>query len=156
MVKWHPIANGVGVEEVGLMRRSRRMWLRICGLTLPPAAIAAVAAATTVFACTNVMGPLSITPTTGPAGTVISTTASGLVKNATYAMHFAKTTSGNCMSFKGVLTLGYVTADGSGDWSNVSFVIPSTASMGAHSTCGIETRPVKAGSGTTHDTFTVM
>ncbi|HEX6539578.1 MAG TPA: hypothetical protein VF155_10395 [Candidatus Dormibacteraeota bacterium] len=115
---------------------------------------ALVWAAMVVFACTNIMGQLTISPTSGSVGTRITTTASGLVANATYAMHFAKSTSGSCMSFKGVLTLGSVTASGSGAWSGVTFAIPS-ASMGTHSVCGMETKPVKGGSGTQHDTFTI-
>lgn len=110
--------------------------------------------AVAAFACTNIMGTLTISPTSGPVGTRITTSAGGLVANATYAMHFAKSTSGSCMSFKGVLTIGTVTASGSGTWSGVTFAIPS-ASMGTHSICGMETRPVKGGSGTQHDTFTI-
>ena len=137
------------------MTRSRTTWLRIGGLTLPAAAIAALAGAATVFACTNVMGALTITPTSGPAGTTISTTASGLKANATYQLHFAKTTSSNCMSFKGVLTLATITANSMGAWNGVTAVIPRTATMGVHSTCGMEIKPIKGNTGTQHDTFTV-
>ena len=137
------------------MTRSRTTWLRIGGLTLPAAALAALAGAATVFACTNVMGALTITPTSGPVGTTINTTASGLKDNATYQLHFAKSTSSNCMSFKGVLTLATITASSMGAWNGVTAVIPRTATMGVHSTCGMEIEPLKGGSGTQHDTFTV-
>ena len=116
---------------------------------------ALVWAAMLAFACTNIMGSLTISPTSGPVGTTISTTASGLKANGTYQLHFAKTTSGNCMSFKGVLTLATITANSMGAWNGVTAVIPSRASMGVHSTCGMEISPIKGGSGTQHDTFTV-
>ena len=137
------------------MTRSRAEWWRIGGLTLPVAVIAALAGATTVFACTNVMGALTITPTSGPAGTTITTTTSGLVANATYNLHFGKTSGDNCMSFKGVITLGTITANASGAWSNVTAVIPRTAAMGVHGLCGMETKPVRGSTGTEHDIFTV-
>lgn len=110
--------------------------------------------AVAAYACTNIMGSLGITPSSGPAGTTVTTSASGLVAKATYQIHFGKTTSDSCMSFKGVLNLATVTADTNGAWSNMSANIPRT-SMGVHSLCGMELRPVKGGSGTTHDTFTV-
>ena len=116
---------------------------------------ALVWAAMLTFGCTNIMGSLTITPTSGSAGTMISTTASGLKANATYQLHFAKSTSSNCMSFKGVLTLATITASSMGAWNSVTAVIPSRASMGVHSTCGMEITPLKGGSGTQHDTFTV-
>ena len=98
------------------------------------------------------MGSMTVTPTSGPAGTTISTTASGLKMNATYALHFAKTTSGNCMSFGGVLTLAKIS---SGGWTNVTASIPSKTTMGTHSLCGMEVTPVKGNTGTVHDSFTV-
>ena len=137
------------------MTRSRSTLLRIGGVTLPAAAVAALAGAATVFACTNVMGALTITPTSGPAGTTITTTASGLKANATYQLHFGKNSGDNCMSFKGVITVGTITANASGAWSNVTAVIPRTAAMGVHGLCGMETKPVKAATGTAHDIFTV-
>ena len=101
------------------------------------------------------MGPLTITPTSGPAGTTVTTTASGLKANATYALHFAKNAGGNCMSFRGVLTLATIKADSTGAWNNVMATIPSNATIGMHSTCGMELKPIKGSTGTQHDTFTV-
>ena len=152
-----PGADGMGryPQEVGLMARSPTTWLRIGGLTLLAAAIAALAGAVTVLACTNVMGPLSISPLSGPSGSTITTSASGLKAHAMYQLHFAKGTNGNCMSFRGVLTLATIATDGSGGWSNVAATIPTGATMGVHSTCGMESKPVKGGTGTTHETFTV-
>lgn len=112
-------------------------------------------AAIAVAACTNIMGSLGITPTSGPGGTTVITGANGLVPKATYALHFGKTSGTSCMSFSGVINLQTITADASGGWTNVSVTIPRTASMGVHSLCGMELKPVKGGSGTTHDTFTV-
>lgn len=135
----------------------RRLFRRPAWFAVPGAmaATAAIASATTVLACTAVMGPLTITPTSGAAGTQITTSATGVKAGATYAMHFTKTSSGDCMSFAGVITMKKVTADGSGTWTGVKMTIPSTAKMGTHGVCGIETAPVKGATGTTHDTFTV-
>lgn len=138
--------------------RRRRMWGRTAGGGIAAGGLASgllVWTAIAAFACTNIMGSLTITPTSGPAGTMISTTASGLKPNATYALHFAKSTSGNCMSFQGVLTIAKITANSSGAWTNAMAMIPGKATMGVHSTCGMELSPVKGNSGTAHDTFTV-
>lgn len=132
-------------------RRTATGWVAAGGL----ASAALIWGAIAVFACTNIMGTLSINPGSGPAGTKVTTSASGLVPNASYQIHFGKTPSDSCMSFKNVVTLATVTADASGAWNNVTAKIPSTASMGVHSTCGMETKPVKGGSGTVHDSFAV-
>ena len=112
-------------------------------------------AAIAVAACTNIMGTLGITPTSGPGGTTITTSASGLVPKGVYQIHFGKTPGDSCMAFKSVLTLATITTDSSGGWNGVTAKIPNTAAVGVHSLCGMETKPVKGGSGTTHDTFTV-
>lgn len=116
-----------------------------------------VAVATTVFACTGVMGPLTLTPTAGIPGTSIMTSASGLkVKPARYAMHFATATGANCMSFAGTTNMKTITTDSQGAWSNVTMTIPSSAAMGDHEVCGVEVYPIKGGTGTTHQVFTVV
>lgn len=110
---------------------------------------------TTVFACTAVMGPLTITPSTGPAGTTITTSAQGLKPGARYALHFANSVNGDCMNFRGVTTIAKILTNPSGAWSNVTSVIPSGATLGTHGVCGMELSPVKGQTGTDHDTFTV-
>ena len=117
---------------------------------------ALVLLATVALACTEVMGPLTLTPTSGSGGTVVTTTVLGLkVGPAQYALHIAKTTSGDCMSFRGVTTLKTVTTDASGGWSNVSVTIPRSTTLGTHSFCGMEVYPIKGQTGTTHESFTV-
>ena len=117
---------------------------------------ALVVLATVAFACTEVMGPLTLTPTSGPGGTVVMTTASGLkVAPAQYALHLAKTSSSDCMAFKGVTTLKTVSTDASGGWPNVPVTIPRSTSLGTHGLCGMEVYPIKGQTGTMHDTFTV-
>ena len=117
---------------------------------------AIVLLATIAFACTEVMGPLTLTPTSGPGGTVVMTTASGLkVSPAQYALHLGKTSSSDCMAFKGVTTLKTVPTDASGGWSNVSVTIPRSTTLGTHGLCGMEVYPIKGQTGTMHDTFTV-
>ena len=139
------------MREQGASRRRGRLAL----LSAVPACLLALALASVAYACTTIMGSLTLTPTSGPAGTMISTTASGLKAHATYALHFAKNAGGNCMSFTGVITIGKVTADATGSWSNVMAMIPSNATIGMHSTCGMELKPIKGSTGTQHDTFTV-
>ena len=139
------------MRRISSLRRTAGAGIAAGGL----ASGALVWAAIAVAACTNIMGSLGITPTSGPGGTTINTGANGLVANATYALHFGKTSSTSCMSFSGVINLKTVTADASGGWTNVTMTIPRTASMGVHSLCGMELKPVKGGSGTVHDTFTV-
>lgn len=127
-----------------------------CGV-IPGSAVAALAALSTVaFACTSVMGPLSFSPTSGAAGTVITTSAQGLkVAPAQYAVHFAKAAGADCMSFKGVVTMATIATDATGSWSNVSMRIPAKSSLGTHGVCAMEVTPVKGATGSIHDTFTV-
>ena len=109
---------------------------------------------TVVFACTAVMGPLTITPTSGPAGTTITTSAQGLTPNGVYGLHFSSSAA-DCMSFQGVATIAKISTNSSGAWSNVAALIPASASLGTHGLCGMEIKPVKGQTGTEHDTFTV-
>ena len=121
-------------------------------------ALASIAGVATVaFACTDIMGSLSLTPTSGPAGTSVSTSAAGLKpKPGKYELHFAIGTSGDCMSFGGVTVLKTIRTDSVGGWTNVKVTIPSSATMGTHSFCGMEVYPVRGGSGTQHMSFTVV
>lgn len=135
---------------------------RVARLTTTGAGVAAVASllvASSAFACTEIMGSLTLTPSSGPGGTIITTSASGLKpRPAVYALHFTKglTSSGaNCMSFTGVVTIKKITPDSTGAWSNIAATIPPTATLGTHSVCGMEVSPSKGNTGTTHDTFTV-
>ena len=136
------------------MAAHRRLRVRL--LAGAGAALAAALVSVPALACTAIMGALSITPTSGRAGTVITTSASGLkIGPAQYALHFT-TTSTNCMDFTGVVTLKTITTSRQGTWSNVTATIPSTASQGTHGLCGMEVSPVKGQTGTTHDSFTVV
>ena len=136
-----------------------RLLRRRVALSGVVAAVALVAVASTVWACTITMGPLTITPTQGVAGTVVTTSASGLkTKPAKYVLHFTVglTTAGaNCMDWSGEVNLKTIATNSSGAWSNVSVTIPRSASLGAHGMCGIETYPTRGQTGTSHDIFTV-
>ena len=143
--------------EVRVMRnRSRRARvLRFVLIAGSPMA-ALVVISTIAFACTSVMGPLSFSPTSGPSGTVIMTSAQGLkVAPAQYALHFAKASGADCMSFKGVVTMATIATSPTGTWSNVSMRIPAKSSLGTHAVCAMEVTPVKGATGSDHDTFTV-
>ena len=128
-------------------------------LPRPPqlAAGAAVAAAalglvgTEAFACSAVMGPLSFNPPSGPPGTVVLTTASGLKPYpAKYDLFWA----GECMTFTGKL-LKTITTNSQGGWTNVKVTIPKNAPLGQHSLCGIEAYPSAGSTATTHAAWTV-
>lgn len=143
--------NGLGIVRWSLRRH--------VPLSAAVAATAIVAVASTVWACTITMGALTISPTQGAAGTVVTTSATGLKMNpAKYVLHFTVglTTAGaNCMNWSGEFKLKTVATNSSGSWSNVKVTIPATATRGTHGMCGIETYPTKGQTGTTHDTFTV-
>lgn len=141
---------------LNIVRRLLRQRVPLSALV---AATALVAAASTVWACTITMGPLTLTPTQGAGGTVVTTSASNLkIKPAKYVLHFTVglTTAGaNCMNWSGEVNLKTIATNSSGGWSNVQVTIPRTASRGAHGVCGIETYPTRGQTGTSHDTFTV-
>lgn len=139
-----------------MKRRLLRTPLVRYGVPVGLATGAVALVSTVAFACTAVMGPLTITPSSGHAGTTIVTSAQGLKPGATYALHVTNSVNGDCMNFQGVTTIGKIKTNGSGAWSNVSSVIPSKASMGTHGVCGMELTPVKGQTGTAHETFTVM
>lgn len=119
------------------------------GATGAAAALAVVA--TEVFACSAVMGPVSFNPPSGPPGTVIFSTATGLKPYpAKYDMFF----DGACMTFSGKL-LKMITTNSHGGWTNVKLVIPKNAPMGQHSLCGIEAYPNAGSTATSHASWTV-
>ena len=123
----------------------------LTALALLAAAIAAVVNAAVVFACTGVMGPFLFNPTSGPAGIVVTTSASGLKPYpAKYDIFFG----GSCMTFSGKLLKTIVTSP-QGTWSNVTVRIPKTATLGAHPLCGVEAYPNPGSTATTHNEFTV-
>ena len=114
-------------------------------------ALAAVMTGSIAFACSNVMGPVSFSPASGPPGTVVLSTATGLKPYpAKYDVFF----DGSCMSFTGKL-LKTITTNSHGGWTNVKLVIPKNASLGAHDLCGIEAYPDAGATDTTHGGWTV-
>ena len=108
--------------------------------------------ASTAYACTMIMGPLTITPSSAPAGTVVATTVTGLKPYpAQYDLFFG----GECMTFTGKL-LKTITTNTSGGWTDVHVRIPYKAKPGTYSLCGIEAYPVAGQTATSHNTFTVV
>lgn len=139
----------------------QRSWWRTArfGAAAGAAAVAALWTGAVAFACTDVMGQLTLSPTQGPAGSTVMTSVVGLkVAPAKYAMHFTVSTSGSadCMSFSGVVTLKTIKTSRSGGWTNVPVTIPNNAALGTHGLCGMEVYPVKGQTGTTHGQFTVV
>ena len=123
------------------------------------AAFAAVILAGTVFACTVIMGQLTLSPNGGTVGTLVTTSAGGLkAAPATYRLVFndaARTAAGkSCMASAKVLKSS-VPTDGSGSWSGVTVIIPARERVGVSQICGMENTPVKNQTATTHETFTV-
>ena len=117
--------------------------------------------AATVFACTGIMGPLTISPASGNAGTTITTSATGLKPSpATYKLVFEDSVSiaagGSCSYQSPVVLVPTIPTDGQGSWNNVNATIPSNAPQGVSQVCGWEKYPVAGQTGTTHDTYTVL
>lgn len=128
------------------LRRAKRSLL---GAIVAVSASGAVAS--TVLACSSIMGSLTLTPPSGRPGTVVMTSATGLkAYPAKYQLRFG----GDCMMFNGTL-LKTITTNRIGGWSNVAVSIPSSASPGTYALCGVEVYPVRAGTATTHNTWTV-
>lgn len=98
------------------------------------------------------MGQLTLTPSSGHAGSAVVTTATGLkAYPARYDLFFG----GECMTFTGKL-LKTITTNPQGGWVNVKVVIPKQATLGSHSLCGVEAYPVAGQTATSHDAFTVV
>lgn len=124
------------------------------------AAVAAfvLSAASVAWACTQIIGQMTVTPDAGPAGTVVNARATGLKgTGAKYKMKFNDATrtaaEGGCHSAPIVLKKGIrTTAQGTFD---VNVTIPSNAPLGASQICGLETYPTPGNTGTAHITFTV-
>jgi len=113
---------------------------------------ALVATASLAFACTQIMGPLVLNPQSGPPGSAVVTSATGLKPfPAQYDLFFG----GTCMTFTGKL-LKVITPDMNGAWSNITVTIPKHASLGSHSLCGVEAYPNPGSTATTHNAFTVV
>ena len=108
--------------------------------------------ASTAYACTMIMGPLTLNPPSGHAGTVVSTTATGLKPfPAMYDLFFG----GTCMTFSGKL-LKTIPTNGQGGWTNVKVTIPKTAKPGSYALCGVEVHPNPGATATTHSSWTVV
>lgn len=138
--------------------RTQRRIRRAASVAAPIMALA-MAAGATAWACTDIMGQMTLSPTSGAPGTVVSTSAVGM-KGAPskYKLLFNKAprvaAGKGCHSAIKVL-LKPVKPDVTGAWSNVVVKIPSLAPLGVSQICGLETYPNPAQTGTTHETFTV-
>lgn len=122
------------------------------------ALFAGVAVTGTAFACTIIMGTLTLSRTSGAKGTVITTSASGLKAGGNYRLLFDTATrlaaGKDCMSSSLVLNRS-VNADSAGSWSGVNVTVPAKVPRGVSQICGMENRPVKNATATQHDMFTV-
>lgn len=143
-------------SEAGARRASGRAARR--GVLVGLGVLAAMlAAASLAFACTAIMGPLTLNPTSGKAGSAVSSSASGLkVYPAKYEIHFTPASWANCMSFTAVTVLKTIATNSRGEWTNVPVTIPASAARGNYEICGMESYPVKGGTGTSHQIFTVL
>ena len=116
------------------------------------AAGATATVASTVFACSSIMGQLTLNPPSGAAGTIVYTSATGLKPYpAKYELFFG----GECMTFTGKL-LKTITTNSQGAWTNVKVKVPGTAKPGSHSLCGVEAYPVAGQTATSHNAWTVV
>ena len=135
-----------------LLGARQRRAITKAGLLSVPLMTALLLTASLAFACTQIMGPLTLNPGSGPPGTVVSTSATGLKPfPARYDLFYG----GTCMTFTGKL-LKTITTNPSGGWINVKVTIPKRTARGQHSLCGVEAYPNAAQSATSHDDFTVV
>lgn len=139
-------------------RPSGRVW-KFAAAALASGAVAALAGSA-AFACTVIMGALSISPTSGNAGTTISTSATGLKPApATYNLLFEDavglSAGGSCMGSSQILVKAIPT-NTQGSWTSVGATIPALAPQGVSEICGLEKFPVAGQTGTTHDEYTVI
>lgn len=125
------------------------------------AAVAAfvLSAGSVAWACTQIMGQMTITPTSGTPGTVITTSAVGLKASpAKYKLKFSdanRVAAGlGCHGTNIVIKKGIRTTS-NGTWSGVNATIPPTAPLGLSEVCGLESYPTAGQTGTTHQAFTV-
>lgn len=116
------------------------------------ALVSMLALAVSAYACSGVMGNLVLNPSSGPPGTVVTTTATGLKPfPAKYDLFFG----GACMTFTGKL-LKTIQTNAQGGWTNVKVTVPKRAKMGSQALCGVESYPSPGSTATTHDSFTVV
>lgn len=135
----------VGLRSGGRLRKNS-----LCASVVAVGATAAVAS--TAFACSSIMGQMTLTPDSGKPGTVVLSTATALKPYpAKYEIFFG----GTCMTFTGKL-LKTITTNSHGGWTNVKLTIPKTAKLGSQSLCGVEAYPVAGQSATSHNSFTVV
>lgn len=116
-------------------------------------------AASASYACTEVMGVLEVSPTSGPGGTVITTGAVGMKRSpARYSLLFSdadRVTANQGCHTSSVVLVRRIRTNAKGAWSNVTATIPLDAPVGVSQICGLEKYPNPGNTGTTHQTFTV-
>lgn len=132
-------------------------WL--AGSALP--AIAVVTAAGTVWACTSVMGQLSVTPSSLAPSDAIVTSAVGLkAAPARYTLRFADSVAVShgvsCMSSTATLLKKNAQTYSTGNWDYFVAQIPSSAADGVGQLCGTEEYPSPGQTGTTHIDITII
>jgi hypothetical protein len=119
---------------------------------------AALMAASVAFACTATMGPLTISPTQGKPGTVITASATGLKPLAYYNLNFNNATrlsSGrSCHTAPTVMRT--VQASSTGAFSGVKATIPTNAPKGNSQVCAVESSPVAGATASSHELFVVV
>ncbi len=120
----------------------------------------AMSVASVASACTAVMGQLVLSPTSGPAGSSITASATGLkVAPAKYRLIFISSKSlangGGCHDGGSQTLVRTIKTDSKGSFFGIKAQIPSTAPQGVSQICGLEKYPVKNQTATTHQSFTV-
>ena len=112
------------------------------------------------WACTQIMGVMTITPTSGTRGTVVNTTARGMkAYPAKYKLMFndsARVAAGSGCHTAPIILKKDVRPNTAGTWSNVTVTVPATVPAGASQICALETYPTPANTGSSHQSFTVL
>lgn len=138
-------------EGVSTVRRQNRRARTVLGISLSGLG-GAVALASAAFACTAVMFPMAVTPSSGPRLTQATLTAEGTKTNATYKIQYfdarAVANGGECHSGQPATgVLGRVTSTNSGTFST-NITIPKKTpagvkvALGDMHICAKETAPV--------------
>lgn len=138
-------------------RSTRRAW----GVALGGVAMSVAVLASSAWACTAVMGKLTLNPTSGRAGSTVKAAATGLkVAPAKYRLVFIdsrelKADKGCHSSTSSDIIKRGIQTDSKGAFS-AKAAIPTTAPRGTSLICGLETYPVRNQTATTHETYTVL
>lgn len=140
------------METIANRRRGRT---RKGSLIAAVVAMPMVGAASLAYACTSIVGTTTVSPTSGPAGTSVTASATGLTPTNLYNLNFADSAflqSDQCMH---ATTIGSNTSDANGNVPNTTGTIPAGSATGAGEVCFVDAVHTMATDSSTPTSFTV-